>query len=437
MNRANYLVYFFLLMSCAISVVFACIPNPICNLIAIVILNTVIISTVKLNIIHPFVWYIPIFSLYSFGNLILVLFGNEIYTNATWELFIIQYVFLVTLIVVISPKVYTLKIEKKWMKSEFDVYRVVSVILAVLGSFYIVYLYSTGLTSKYDIKLSSSPIDFLALSFNFLFVTFSFYLIYKINKNREFPYLIYFIYIVWLIIVFSVNGERDLLLKGFWVGIFIYHVYYREISKKIVMLIAILVIITMPFLQNLKSFSTKGINLTLDDNIFISIVNSEFVAASRNLATLVLNQSKWDFKYGETLIWDIQSAFLNIAGSPTLWFNQTFYPNLLSRGGGSGFSIIGEGYLNFGMIGVILWGIMVGFTIKLLYKYGSNNFYIMNIYILTMPLVIYVTRADFATLMSQFSKQIIIPILVIFLINKVYKQYYFSKKVERTKEFEK
>ena len=175
---------------------------------------------------------------------------------------------------------------------------------------------------------------------------------------------------------------------------------------------------SIPMLSNLKNFAFKV--STTDNSTSTSFISElfggEFRSASRNLNTLISNSDEWSYFYGETIIWDLKIATIFDAVSPGAWFNQTFYPNLVAQGGGNGFSLVGEGYMNFGIIGVVLWFVLLGLLLKFLYKKAHLGLIWTIIYIALIPIVVYSIRGDFATILTHFTKHIALPLVIIYII---------------------
>ncbi len=84
-----------------------------------------------------------------------------------------------------------------------------------------------------------------------------------------------------------------------------------------------------------------------------------------------------------------------------------------------GFTIIGEGYLNFGYIGVVLWAIMLGLLVKKLYFSSKRSLTWLVIYVISIPTFIYSSRADLSNITSPLIKQTIIPLAILYVVNKI------------------
>jgi oligosaccharide repeat unit polymerase len=154
------------------------------------------------------------------------------------------------------------------------------------------------------------------------------------------------------------------------------------------------------------------------NSIIEDILSSEFSAASKNLNELLNHRELWSPFYGETFLWDIQ-VVLGTGFSPGAWYNKTFFPSLVNRGGGNGFTIVGEGYINFGIFGVILVFSFLSILLKYIHSYATKNIIWLTIYIASLPIFMYMIRGDLATLFTQVIKHIVIPLLILFIVKHI------------------
>ena len=139
---------------------------------------------------------------------------------------------------------------------------------------------------------------------------------------------------------------------------------------------------------------------------------------------LINNESLWDPFHGYTfwigIIRGIEPPFINfIDFGAVRWFNETFFS---ADRAGQGFTLVGEGYINFGYFGIIILFIFVGLLIKFLYLKSNKNIYWFPIYLLSIPTFMYSIRADLANIISPLFSQIITTILIILLTNYLGKQ---------------
>ena len=80
---------------------------------------------------------------------------------------------------------------------------------------------------------------------------------------------------------------------------------------------------------------------------------------------------------------------------------------------------MGEGYSNFGIIGIVLVYAALALLTGFLYKYSQKNRYFMIVYIYMIPIIIYCTRADFANVLSPLLHYAVLGAMVAFILDRV------------------
>jgi oligosaccharide repeat unit polymerase len=111
-------------------------------------------------------------------------------------------------------------------------------------------------------------------------------------------------------------------------------------------------------------------------------------------------------------------------------FVQTFYPGIFQSGGGFGFSIVAEGYWDFGLIGCVICGMLIGGfgekIYQLFFKHIDNDLYIFLYSLIFLRLVILLNRSGFISSIKA-SFIVSIPILLVLLV------YYFIELARKAK----
>jgi oligosaccharide repeat unit polymerase len=170
---------------------------------------------------------------------------------------------------------------------------------------------------------------------------------------------------------------------------------------------------------NLNIYSIKSIR-----KIPLLIFGSEFRTASENLLRLV----EWvphSFEYFKgQAIWNDLSSVIKIgflhsrdsSPSPAYWFTKVFYTSLYSKGGGVGFTLVGLGYLDFGILGVIVLFAALGKITGVIYRLSGKNIVWLIFYFNLIPLTMYAIRGSLASILSPAIKHVILPIIIIFCI---------------------
>ncbi|UOQ45391.1 oligosaccharide repeat unit polymerase [Halobacillus salinarum] len=412
----NFIVLILLIVITGVFILFtSSVIIDICSLIFLVFSSIIVI---KFDIMHPYTWYLPFFLLYSISQPLLVILGWSIYNEEIMNsALIMQWVAMSVFIIVITPKKrkYNLnKYNEKIRKAHnlIPITKIVYTISLIMISFYLISIIGSGAKVKVDITqgVASNNLNSFA---SLAYMSFGLLYSYELIKNNKIPKMLTIITVAWTLVTFLISGERDILLKFIWCISLLYFLV-QSISKYKIVIMGFLGVSIIPILQNFKNFGLTGETRGFSSSSFIiDFLRSEFNSAGDNL-NLVISNFNWDnFLLGRSLIWDFKRVFFYMGESTTQWFNETFY---LDSVHGQGFTIVGEGYVNLGVIGVIIWFLIISFIVRVLYLNSTLNIIWLNIYILSMPMFIYVTRADFANLLSGVFKQIILPLVVLYLV---------------------
>lgn len=131
------------------------------------------------------------------------------------------------------------------------------------------------------------------------------------------------------------------------------------------------------------------------------------------------------FSYTQVLK-DIKRIFIGSTESTLGWFNDKFFSYTKTK---YGFTLVGEGYVIGGILGIVVIFLIIGVLIRFLYHMSSKNIYYKTLYICSIPRIIYAIRADLTNIFSPILKHIILTLLVIFIVQKlfIYKSYNLKK----------
>lgn len=408
--------------------------NVILNIIALIILVFGAMYVVGFDLVHPYVWFSFVYLLYSISYPILYLNGIMYDLNTyTKSLMFSQWLALVFFLLAVSPsKVDYSKLKNirtNLISSKF-VYIVIAVILIIT-----IYEFSTGgYTHKKDIYSESvlASIGFRA--------ALVFLVIYAINlsitalekEKLDFKQIILTFSLIFLLVFFS--GERDYLIRFFVISMFIYYVLIKKSKLSIeIIILGIFSLISIPILAKYKYFGLTGERMTSEYNFFISFITSEFQSASKNLQIILLDESSKGLFNGLTFVSAIiRSLYLDIILgferiSSVAWYNETYFTEGRA---GQGFTLVGDGYINFGYIGIIALFIFIGILIRFIYSISNKGVYYFVFYILTIPVFMYGIRADLANILSPIIKHNILT----FLFIKIILEIIYGKHIEKNKK---
>jgi len=159
------------------------------------------------------------------------------------------------------------------------------------------------------------------------------------------------------------------------------------------------------------------------------------------LNNLISNPLKWDYFYGYTYISNFSLLFPKVilpirSEGIANWFVEVFYPDIFKKGGGWGFSVVAEGYINFGVLGILLNGVLLGLLANLLWNklciFNPNPIKI-TLYGLLLSIFFVFGRTDTGGLMKEYFVGSLLPILGMLVLFKIVKanSVEMKRKVER------
>lgn len=383
----------------------------------------------RLELLHPYTWYIPPFFLYSASVPSLVAAGVRPDRGSLHETAVTQWIALAVFLFAVGARHRpSTRLYRKPLPPVHTSSTIIYGTFFGLSGLYMFGIWSLGLTTKYAIAASSSP--FLRLNAAFSLMTFAFaVLLADAFSRRSIPWWLIASTLGWIAIAFVYSGERALLFRVLWVVLFLFHALYRRLSAGELTAVAACGLLLVSFLAHYKAthleeedMRVSATSPTIDAAFVTSIIfPDEFVTASENLQTLI-EGSPWPPFFGETLWWDLRQTLLvgvRVGPAPTSVYNNHFFPEVVERGGGRGFTLVGEGYMNFRLAGAALWYLLLGLFVRFLYRKSARNTMWLVIYIMMMPIIVYATRADFSNIISPFAKHMLLPAIVIVMGGRI------------------
>lgn len=194
---------------------------------------------------------------------------------------------------------------------------------------------------------------------------------------------------------------------------------YNKISKwKLIVLGLVGFIILVDFKALMVNIIDHGqiVKLTIG-------VPEEFFVSFRIASDLIskFELGSFDYLLGESYINGFIATiipFLNIEPL-SVWYVSTYYPELHQNGIGLAFSSVGEAYLNFGIIGVVLYYSFLGGLAKYFHVNKKNNEYALIIYSLLIPLTYKLFRSEFYSILKSHTWFWIVPLIIIYASTKI------------------
>ncbi|WP_346980411.1 O-antigen polymerase [Clostridium perfringens] len=385
---------------------------------ALLFLTVIACALGKFDIYNPYVWYSSFFFIYASAYPILYLTGYITKYGYSKETMIYQWIALSTILLVLPS--YTIKFtsNKDINIEKNGVLKAVENLVLLFICIVLIIILRGSYANKTEIYASKNMIFSIAFSMTYFAILLYCYMLFRklTLSNKKF---------VWIILKYGmvvcsfaiITGERDYMFTFLLVTLIILF-YFKKISKGQLLIMVPIGSMLIPLSSIFKYYMLSGnVSGTFSmNNLLVEILDGEFISAGRNLQILVSHNCKNIFE-GKSLLNDFVRIFYNTGFSNQTWFNETYFS--YSHSTQYGFTLVGEGYLNGGVIGIIIVFLICGLLLRILYKNSNRNQYYMIIYLYMIPLFIYSTRADIANIFSPLIKYAILGTLFIYLINKL------------------
>ncbi|WP_379865413.1 O-antigen polymerase [Marinobacter sp. M5B] len=228
-----------------------------------------------------------------------------------------------------------------------------------------------------------------------------------------------------------VTGERDIFFRLIFILLVVHFDKKRNASFLFLLSLMLSVALLVPVTQAFKAVLLSG-NLSLKSFGLFSIFSNEFISAGRNFYSLVLFGVEHSAEY---LGNDILRAFLPSPIAVDLgvqstgsWFGSHYrVENDFSGSTGWGFTLIGQGYLVGGFIGIAIISFIYALIIGTLYNYRTVSIYWYVFYLFALATSIYILRADLANLLSQTLKIGGLTVFGLFIAHRIFVLWHENK----------
>lgn len=439
-NTANPLKWLFLISGIAVSHIPVFYYNdPLVNSLGMIALCVLSMCICGFQPIHPYFWFSGLFTLYSVSYPILYYMGfsNFAYWTYTKETMQYQWVALVVFLLIFTPK-NNKKYDFGYLRENIEnsnirfnstnrlMIRVIELILIFVS----LILMSKGYTSKKQIQAAGDIFfsigERLAMMLD---IYFAYYLICSVGKEKESlkDFRSEFIWSIIPIALFTLfTGDRSNAFR------YLFYIFTILFSLKILKPRQLLYIVPLGvlFLSASNVFRYFFMNPDLNKviatdyrTLLYDFLTSDFHCAARNLQVLINDGStKGIFGYG-LIFNDILYTFFRGGSliSVSSWFNKRYFSGSIY---GQAFSLVGEGYVIDGYLGVIVLFIIVTLIFKYLYNRSSRNVYWYVLYIVMAGGCALAFREMFMSILSPLFRQCIPVFIIIYLCNKADVRFY-------------
>lgn len=389
------------------------------HIFSLLLIVAVSIGLIGLEVYHPFFLFSLCFFLYSAAYPVLLLLGEVKdygYSRDTLEFEMLG--LCVFLLIIPFNKVKYKDLCSSYVNQYISI-RYFDILLTIMNAFILlgeVAIVLGGYEGKKDIYSNGGillNIIFKLAYFSIVFFTYSLY--FKLKNNIQID-LKWFLFCELVIIVLGlISGERDYMFHIFIVTVICYSIVGRINIYQYIGL-GLVGVVILPISALYKYYILRGSHKSFNINrILIEFLNGEFKSAGKNLQVLV-SDGKYNYFRGKGMLNEFLRIFFDTGFSHGKWFNSLYFSD---RAAGQGFTLVGDGYLNGGWIGIIVVFAIVAGILSILYKNAIRSDYYMTIYIYMIPLFVYSIRQDLANILSPLIKYAVLGTLVIAVFNEI------------------
>lgn len=380
------------------------------HVLSIVFLAVSACLIVKFDFFHPFCWFSLFYCLYACSYAIMYKLGVTVDYGYSKDGLLYHWIGLTTILLILPIQRHRV-INRYHFKSNSNYVNTVLNILLLYLVLAVFSFFFGSFSNKTEIYQNGSFWILLSFKLAYFVILIYIYQLYKIlSQTKQTP--------IWLIVKCSgvifffglSSGERDYIFTILLVTVMILFLF-SKIRKSQLFASIPLGIILLPLSRIFKYYALTGnIEDSLDTNhLLIEFLDGEFISAGRNLQILIANHCE-NFFGGTSLLNDFVRTVVDTGYSNQIWFNEQFFTSLSTQ---YGFTLVGEGYVNGGIWGIILVYVITGLLLRYLYINASKSSYGFIIYLYMLPLFIYSTRADLANILSPLLKYALLGTLII------------------------
>lgn len=329
-------------------------------------------------------------------------------------------------------------------KGVFGGFSILNLVLSVIifyiqcskhGGFFSVLMMGYGVT---EIFLQSPfiPISLLMIGIS----SFLFLCEYKLNKNHKYLVgsLIVFILVC---LIYLILGRRSSVVTYGLSYIIFFSLLVRKINFKLILPILFSGFVFLNFVGLVRDSNYADFNdiyskvedqsgkVNDDKNkLFYTITDGQFAIPYETLPVLMSKINSSDYYYGYTLLnipiqWIPRFILPEKNYGLARWYYQKFYNSESMDNEGRQFFYLSEGFLNFGLLGVLLWGAIWGVILKKINILKDSGFLGKYFFSIAVASSIILVSGDLTALFVVLIKTnfiwFFIPYFIILLFNRV------------------
>lgn len=256
----------------------------------------------------------------------------------------------------------------------------------------------------------------------FFVVAYGGCLVWRLSGNRKII-AFFLINVCFSLFVAVATGERDIFAGVVVVSVLAFSIFFRIGAAKVFSFVAAGggIFTLLHFFRNY--FSLGAMYSEVERNIFIEFLAGEPLSAANNFNTMYGYISKNGYLGVDYFVNDFMSIFIfksiYFFENSLNWFNNYFYEDLVSRGGGVGYSLIANIYSYQGVGWVYIFFAGITTCIIFLRRWAFRSPTALFFYLSCVPIVIYSLRGDISILFGLILRNVL-PVLIIYLFVRRY-----------------
>ena len=377
------------------------------------------ILLMKIDVLHPWCWYSAFFCLYSIAYPLLYQMGE---TRFGFDSVNLQYhlVALYSALLVIPAKSHPYEARRGsrgFVVRTGVLNRIMYVLTVLLLLGGVLYISRRGFSSKGDIYRQTGLV--MSVIFRIpmvLCVLVPMVVVDAYNKRKKVSFGGIMLGFVACAALGMLSGERDLLLR-FLIILFLLLVFLGVVKRRHFLPIGAALVATLPLSAIYKYYflARRVSTVKVEKGFLYSFLTSDFHASGQNLQNLIEHTGTEGLFGFRRLLQDLSSLFTSEI-SLTSWYNKTYFAGEKS---GKGFTLVGEGYLIGGTLGVIALFAVVALAINIMAKMRYRSLWAAMFYIYGIITIVSCFRAALTDIVTGFVR---IPLfaIAIYLLAQVF-----------------
>jgi len=218
-------------------------------------------------------------------------------------------------------------------------------------------------------------------------------------------------------------GFRGPMLVNFVTLLIVGYKKDRRLARLVAIASLFVIMLVSPLVRSLRVGESVSVYAFLDT---VSILDIPMEAGA-SLRPLVATVSELDYQftppywYGRSYLIALRRVLPNLSlywkapqalgtTTPAHWITHIAEPALFARAGGMGYSGIAEPYLNFGVPGVVLYFLTLGYFLMRIDRLAPGNRYLQAAIAGALPALLWTTRNDF----TNFVRPVVLSFLFVY-----------------------